>query len=70
MITRWNREGIRWRDLSLAELTWLIYADYADSLRDDPKALRDLFVLAGDTDSVAALDRKTMGQASTIQTDF
>lgn len=69
-VTHWNRQGIRWRELRLAELTWLIYSDLVDILSTDPKALRDLFVLTEDKASVAAMDRKAMGQTATIQTDF
>lgn len=47
----------------------MIYSDYVESLADEPAELRELYLLVGDKVSVAALDRKTMGQSRQIQTD-
>lgn len=67
-MTRWNREGIRWRELSAAELTWLLYGDLVQSLSDNQNALRELFTLADDTEGLASLARAAMGQDRTIET--
>lgn len=63
-------DGLDWRSWTAADRAAATYLLLKRQYRSTKNldALRELFLLAGDVEAVAALDREKMGQTPTIET--
>lgn len=60
-VTRWNQHGIRWRELSAAELMWLTYTETLEYLKhESPGQVRRFLTNMRDWDELRAWDNQQM----------
>lgn len=64
----WVLAGVDWRSWSAADRAAAMFVQLEHANARNPEGLRQLYELAGDTAALAELDRKAMGQDSTIET--
>ena len=65
LVTRWNRDGIRWRDFSFTEILWLAHTHTIDRLREDaPKRVRMYLTQVQDYTALREWDKSQMKDSS------
>lgn len=61
MVTRWNRQGIAWRQMSTEEHLWLFYQELLEDVaKNRPSQMRRLLIRMGDVDTLRAWDAERM----------
>lgn len=60
-MTRWNRQGLRWREWTTPEILQVIHAENIEYLRNHKKnKLRPYLIHVGDEDSLRQVDLENM----------
>lgn len=64
-VASWNRKGIHWRQMTTAEILWMVHEERISYYREnDTKKLRPYLISMKDEDTLLQWDREMMASKS------